>query len=192
MACPACSGNSPCWSLMLLTPSAFQGNPGSEKSLVQIRPAHEEACRALLPISPFFSASFNKSGRGAVSGLPGRREEAEPGRWSAQDSLGEGQWAWQGRQGWHQRQTQPLQPDVWASPDSAASGCGGGNWGFGQLESSLRSRGEARAQLSASNHHVGLFHARPGAGMKGLRPCFPFHSGTLSLKGNTPLLSVVF
>lgn len=75
-------------------------------------------------------------------------------------------------------------PSSWclARPDSAAFGCGGGNWGFGQLGSSLRSQAEERAQPSSSNHHMGLFCTRPGAGGQNLRPCFPSLQGLSAWK----------
>lgn len=74
--------------------------------------------------------------------IAGQRREARAGRWSARGHPGEGQRACEGRQGWNQKQTQPLHHAAWPGPDSAASGCSGGNWGFGQLGSSLRSQAE--------------------------------------------------
>lgn len=61
----------------------------------------------------------------------------------------------------------------------------------GSWEALLSSQVEERAPPSASSHHMGPSHSRSGAGVQDLRPCFPFHSGVLSLKGNAPLLSVV-
>lgn len=126
---------------------------------------------------PLFFASFSRNGREVTSGFPGREEEAGPGRWSVWDSPGEGPKAWEGSQGWNRRQTQPLCHDSWASPDSAGSGGGGGNWGFGQLGSSLRSWVEVRAQPAASNHHMG--------------PSIP-HQARSWREGSEALLSLLF
>lgn len=192
MACAVCSGNSTCWSLKLPT-ALLSGEIQAQKSHL-CKFAQLLGCRPVGPCfpHPLFSASVNRNGRRAISGLLGREKKAGPGRRNAQDGPGEGQRAWEGRRGWNQRQIQLFHHDAWAIPDSAASGCRGGNWGFGQPRSSLRSWVEERAQPSASNHHMGLFHTKRGAGVKDLRSCVPFHSGALSLKGSAPLLSVVF
>lgn len=162
IAWAVCSVHSPCWSLRLPTPLWLPGNFRLRKSL-----AHLMGC---LPWGhcfphPIFSTSFNRNGRRVIPGLLGREKETGPVIWSGQDSPEEDQRAWEGRQGWNSRPTQPFHHDAWASPDSAAFACGGGNWGFGQLGSSLRSWIEERAQPSASNHHMGLLHTKLGAGM---------------------------
>ena len=174
------------------TPSALRGNPGSEESLLQVHTAHKlSACKVLLPTSTSLCKFWSEWKRSHLW-ISGLRRGRRVGRWSAPEGPGEGQRAWEGRLSWNQRQTQPFHHDAWASPDSAASGCGGGNWGFGQLGSSLRSWVEERTQLSASNHHMGLFHTKPGAGVNDRRPWVSFYSGALSLLGNAPLLSVAF
>ena len=191
MVCAVCPDSSTCWSLMLPNPLCFKGKSRLRRVTCARSHSSQTACRVLLPTSTSL-CKFQSECKRSHLWISGPRRGSKVGRWSAQDSPGEGQRAWEGRQGWNQRQTQPFHHDAWASPDSAASGCGGGNWGFGQLGSSLRSWVEERAQPSASNHHIGLFHTKPGAGVNDRRPCVSFHSGALSLLGNAPLLSVAF
>lgn len=138
MACPLCSGNSPCRSLIPKSPLISGKTPVQKSHLYKF--THPMGC---LPAGLALLLTF---------------------QFSVQVSIGVEQdrslhcWAERRKQGW---QTQALHHDAWASPDSATSGCGGENWGFGQLGSSLRSPVGVRAQPSASNHHVGLFCTRP-------------------------------
>lgn len=154
MACPLCSGNSPCWSLISKSPLI------SGKTLVQkshlYKFTHPMGCLpAGLALLPTFQFSVQVS-------IGVEQDRSQYCR------------AEKRKQGWHQRQTQPLHHNAWANPDSATSGCGRENWGFGQLGSSLRSQVEVRAQPSASNHHVGLFRTRPELLWGIWGPAFPF------------------
>lgn len=156
------------WQLTLRVPPDFRGTQAQESHLYKFTSSWAVWLQGFASYTSVFSANFSRSGKGQISELGKEKAGLAP-----------------------KANTAPHR-DARASPDSAASECGEGNWGFGQLGSSLRSQVEARAQPLASNRHVGLLRAGAGAGVENLRPCFPFYSGALSLKGNTPLLSVVF
>lgn len=99
MACAVCSGNSTCWSLKLPTP-LLSGEIQAQKSHL-CKFAQLLGCRPAGPCfpHPLFSARFNRNGRRAISRLLGGEKKAGPGRRNAQDGPGEGQRAWEGRQG---------------------------------------------------------------------------------------------
>lgn len=193
MACPVCSGNSPWWSLIFLPPLPW----GKSRKLTCENLHNSWAiCRqGIASYIPLWSASFSRSVREMIFGLLGREEEAQPGRWSAQRS------SRRGPEGL--RRQAVLEPKANTTPSSwclarAWLSCIWvrwrklGLWAAGTLGSSSGSQTEERAQPSSPNHHVGLFHIWPGAGGQDRRPCFSFPSEVFSLKGNSPLLSVVF
>lgn len=135
---------------------------------------------------PTFHCKLQWNGRGAILGLLGREEETGLGRWSAQDSPGRAT-GLERETGLEPKTNNPFiivpgpvltQLLLCAVEEIAALG----SWEV------LPSHVERKVQSPASNHQGSLFCSSPGAGVKGLRPCYALHSGILSRKETFPVI----